>query len=482
MLRQLWAAIGGDGEPEVRLGGPAQVLPSVFDVTGLATAVVGVAGAAAAAHLVATAGGGRPAVTVDSRQACAAFLSERLLAPVGWTLPAIWDPLAGDYPAAGGWIRLHTNYAHHRRAVRRVLGGAADRNEVAARVRGWDAVELESAVVAAGGCAAAMHDRPGWLATPAGEATAAEPVVRLRTRPGPRGGGSRSPAAAGAVTRDGTAGPYAGVRVLDLTRVIAGPVATRFLAAYGAQVLRVDPPGFAEVPALLPDTTAGKRCTALDLATPAGRRSFDELLAGADVLVCGLRADAATGLGYSPDALAAAHPHLITARLDAYGWTGPWRTRRGFDSLVQLSTGIAAAGAAARGADRPVALPAQALDHATGYLLAAAIGAALTRRARTGAVSDLRCSLVATANLLLEHPVPAGDRPADPVWTPEDTEPVETVWGPARRVPIPGRIDGHPARTAVRAGPLGRDLAAWSEPHEGPGPDEETDGDPDGPG
>ena len=139
------------------------------------------------------------------------------------------------------------------------------------------------------------------------------------------------------------------MRVLDLTRVIAGPIGTRFLAAYGADVLRIDPPGFAEVPALLPETTAGKRTAALDLTAAAGRAAFESLVATADVLVSGLRADALARLGYDDAALAALNPALIVASLDAYGWNGPWRDRRGFDSLVQMSSGIAAAGAAATG-------------------------------------------------------------------------------------------------------------------------------------
>ena len=133
------------------------------------------------------------------------------------------------------------------------------------------------------------------------------------------------------------------MRVLDLTRVIGAPVCTKFLAAYGAEVLRIDPPDFAEVPALLPEVTAGKRTAALDLTTAADRGTFEDLVAGADVLVSGLRADALARLGYSDDTLTALNPALNLASLNAYGWDGPWRDRRGFDSLVQMSCGIAAA-------------------------------------------------------------------------------------------------------------------------------------------
>jgi hypothetical protein len=141
---------------------------------------------------------------------------------------------------------------------------ADDRDSVRAAVSQWKAADLEAAVVAAGGCAAAMHDRDDWLSCAPGAASAAAPALAVTDRPLPAASGI----GAGAARAER---PYAGVRVLDLTRVIAGPVATKFLAAYGADVLRLDPPGFAEVPALLPETTAGKRTAAVDLATPAGR-------------------------------------------------------------------------------------------------------------------------------------------------------------------------------------------------------------------
>jgi hypothetical protein len=450
---EVWASAGGraDQAAAVTVRGPEHVLPSVFDVTGLAAATSAIAGLAAAVALSARTGEAVRPVSVDRRAAAAAFASERLFTPVGWRLPDPWDLVAGDYRAADGWIRLHTNYAHHRAAVARVVGRAEHRDEVAGLVARWSAGELESAVVAAGGCAAAMHDQATWRASAAGSVAAREPLVRVdvatSAEPGP---------AAGAARR-----PYQGVRVLDLTRVIAGPVATRFLAAHGADVLRVDPPGFAEIPALVPDVTAGKRCTALDLGSAGGRTTFERLLGMADVLVCGLRPGVLDRLGYGPDDLRDRHPGLVVACLDAYGHDGPWKDRRGFDSLVQMSCGIAAAGTAASGVDRPVPLPVQALDHGTGYLLAAAIGLALARRWTDGATSHIRASLVGTANLLQRHPAPEGLAGPAPLWTDTDTVPSQTAWGAARRAPVPVRIDGVEAIWDVNAGPLGRDEPRW---------------------
>ncbi len=452
LTRRVSDLVGGSGPADqVTITGPRSVLPSRFDVTGLAVASVGAATLAAAEFLGARNAETAPAVSVDSRAACAAFGAEGLFTPVGWSLPELWDPIAGNYQAADGWIRLHTNYAYHRAAVEQVLG-AGDRDAVQAAVRRWNAADLEAAVVAAGGCAAVMHTRDAWLASPTGAAASDLPLLSVTERAIPAG------LAAAGVT---AAGPFAGVRVLDLTRVIAGPACTRFLAAYGADVLRIDPPGFAEVPALLPETTAGKRTAFLDLGSPAGRAAFDVLLAEADVLVSGLRDGALAGLGYDDDALAERNPALIHASLNAYGWAGPWRERRGFDSLVQMSSGIAAAGADAAGADKPVPLPAQALDHGCGYLLAAAVGRALTRRLTAGVASRVRGSLIGTANLLWSLPAPESQPPRP---EPGDFTLVEasTAWGPARRAAFPGMIAGSAPGLRMAAGPLGRHEPVWA--------------------
>jgi hypothetical protein len=463
VISRLWGATGTDDEcaggwaegwaDGLTTTGPRAVLPAAFDVTGLATGAVAVATLAAAQLLAVRQQSPRPAVTVDSRAASAAFAAEGLFTPVGWTQPPLWDRIAGNYRAADGWIRLHTNYAHHRSAVERVLG-AHDRDAVQAAVAGLRAQELESAIVDAGGAAAVMHERSEWLASAPGAATADAAPLTITER--------QASETCRWMTARGKE-PFGGMRVLDLTRVIAGPVSTKFLAGYGADVLRVDPPGFDEVPSLLPETTLGKRTAALDLTVRADRATFEELLAGADVLVSGLRADALTGLGYDDETLIALNPGLTIASLDAYGWDGPWRGRRGFDSLVQMSCGIAADGAAATGRTEPTPLPVQALDHATGWLLAAAVGRALTRRRTDGIAARIHASLIGTANLLYSLPPPA-DQPPRPSPADFALADITTAWGPARHVPWPGRIDGIGARWPQPPGPLGRHRAAWNAP------------------
>jgi hypothetical protein len=463
-LGRIWAAL--DGEPglieRVRITGPDGLLPAVYDVAALATASVAAATLAVAELGARRLWTGVPEVVIDRFATAAAFRSEALIRPVGWEMPPVWDPIAGDYRAADGWIRLHTNYSYHRAAALRVLDlknvADLDREQVARRVVEFAAADLERQVVAAGGCAAALHTQQAWAAHPHGTVAGGQPGIRLERRSvqidhsRPKPGAGRQPGTGWAAS---AGGPLAGIRVLDLTRVIAGPICTRTLAAWGAEVLRIDPPGFVEVPALLPETTVGKYCATIDLRDDGGRRRFAELVAAADVMVRGLRPGALAGLGFSDRALHRINPGLCIAAVDAYGWAGPWQGRRGFDSLVQFSCGIAAAGGAAAGSDRPVPLPAQALDHATGYLLAAAVCRGLTGRFDGLAPADLRGALVGTANLLMEQPVSEFAAVAGPEL---GTVAVvrETAWGPVTAVPQPGTIAGAQGSWPIPAGPLGR--------------------------
>jgi crotonobetainyl-CoA:carnitine CoA-transferase CaiB-like acyl-CoA transferase len=254
-----------------------------------------------------------------------------------------------------------------------------------------------------------------------------------------------------------------GVRVLDLTRVLAGPVATRFLAAFGADVLRVDPPDWDE-PGVIPDVSLGKRCTRLDLRDPSDRESFTRLLADADVLVHGYRADALDRLGFGAAWRQEVRPGLIDVSLDAYGHTGPWARRRGFDSLVQFSTGIAAQGMRWRATESPVSLPVQALDHATGYLVAAAAVSAIVSAATTGRSRRARVSLARTARLLIDHHTdlpaasPSAVEASDSDWA---AAPELTAWGPAQRLRPPVHMPGSPMSWTLPAARLGSSPPIW---------------------
>lgn len=417
-------------------------LPSAYRVTDLAVASM----AAAASAMRDLIDDADAEITVDRGLASHWFgVSIR---PDGWQLPPPWDAVAGDYQCSDGWIRLHTNAAHHRAAALSVLGVPVDRTAVEQAVARWSAAELETAVVQAGGAAAAMHTVDEWQVHPQGQAVRGEPLIAREVT-----------GAAPELELTGLAAgrPLAGVRVLDLTRVLAGPTATRLLAGWGADVLRIDPLEWDE-PAVIPEMLLGKRTARLDLRI--GRNLFAQLLADADVLVHGYRADALAGLGLDAETRETIRPGLIDVSLDAYGWSGPWSARRGFDSLVQMSSGIAAHGMQVFGRDRPTPLPVQALDHATGYLLAAAALRGLADRRRDQRGSRWRLSLARTAELLIA--AGPGDPDAPPPNDPPLSDGIEhTSWGPARRLAAPIALAGAPLRWDRPARALGSDPAAW---------------------
>lgn len=449
MISELWSALGGTPEMSERVVITGRgSLPSVFAVSDFAAASVAAAGLALAEWSEARSGN-RPAVSVDRRLASLWFGFS--IAPQGWALPPAWDPVAGDYASADGWIRLHTNAPHHRAAALKVLGTAAERAVVAAAVVRWRGDALEAAIVAEGGCAAVMRSMGAWAEHPQGRAVLVEPVMRMEA-------GDAADAFAGDFD---PSRPLKGIRVLDLTRVLAGPVATRLLAGFGADVLRIDPPSWEE-PGVVPDVTPGKRCARLDLKDTAGQERFKALLSEADVLVHGYRPDALEALGLGAEVRAGIRPGLIDVSHDAYGWTGPWANRRGFDSLVQMSSGIAEAGMAATGADRPVPLPVQALDHGTGYLLAAAAVRGLTVRQTQGTGSRWRTSLARVGGFLAAHPQdPDGELigKAEPGDYAPDVE--QTDWGAALRLKSPLMLTDALMRWETPAGELGRSQPVW---------------------
>ncbi|KQQ45840.1 acyl-CoA transferase [Duganella sp. Leaf126] len=457
LLGAAWSALDMPSAALEKLTfGGAGALPSCYAVTDLAAASVGAAALAVRELALAQGTGTAPApVQVDRRLASLWFGWS--LDPVGWQAPAPWDAIAGDYACADGWIRLHTNASHHRDAALALLGCAADRAAVARAVAQWDGAALETALVAAGGCAAQMRSSEQWRVHPQGRSVAAEPLIALALQPAPaRGDWRRDRAVAQR--------PLAGLKVLDLTRVLAGPVATRFLAGYGADVLRIDAPHWEE-PGVIPEVTPGKRCARLDLHQAPDRAIFEQLLAEADVLVHGYRPQALVRLGYDDASRRQINPGLVDVCLDAYGWTGPWAGRRGFDSLVQMSCGIAEHGMRASGADKPVPLPVQALDHATGYLMAAAVVRGLIARVTGQQAVQARLSLARTAALLMTTVAEHDALRLAPVGA-DDYGPVleNTDWGPARRLRPPVTIGDMAMAWQHGASALGSAPARWHAP------------------
>lgn len=313
-------------------------------------------------------------------------------------IPQPWGEFSGFVEARDGWVRLHGNYPHHAEVLRRVLG-VHDRSSLQREVARRDAAEIEDEVTAAGGIAARVRTCQEWAAHPQAWAQQDAEWVNITDR------GERPVLPPSASSSESTVPILlAGVRVLDLTRVIAGPSGTQLLACLGADVLRIDPPHRPELADQHLSAGMGKRSALLDL-----RRAPDQLrslAAGADVIVCGYRPGALAALGLGIEVLEQLAPQAVIVSLSAWGETGPWGHRAGFDSIVQAATGIAAE----CGADgRPGALPVQALDHATGQLLAAQVMEALAR----ARASTLRLSLLGAARALLAMPSPPAGAPAD---------------------------------------------------------------------
>ncbi len=395
-LRQVWGELREDPTSLDRLDpGGYPYLPAELAAAECAHNAVAVAALEALILRAADgpggekAGGVQPRVALNADRLTSAFTSDRHFR-VNGEPPSIWGELSGFWPTADGWVRTHANYPHHRLRLLEAAGlpvtaGAA---EFRVRVNSMEALQFEDAVVNAGGVAVAVRTAANWMGSPAGRTAANGPVLGKRLL----GGGPR-------ISGGGSGAPLAGIRVLDLTRVIAGPVATRTLAQLGADVLRVDTPLYPEHDWQHLDTGQGKRSTVLDLERTADRQRFEDLLGSAHVVVTGYRPCALDRFGLSPEALCTRRPGIVVGRLSAWGFAGPWAERRGFDSIVQAASGIALL--ESKDGISPGALPAQVLDHSAGYLLAGGVLAALRSNREEGGSWLVETSLARIASALL---------------------------------------------------------------------------------
>jgi crotonobetainyl-CoA:carnitine CoA-transferase CaiB-like acyl-CoA transferase len=397
VLKALWlgAGLAPSALEDVTLSGADPVLPSSFAV-GTAAQSSLAAAALAAAGIGQFRNGLRQHVSIDMRHAaleCCGHFS------LDGSVPPLWDPIAGLYPchggAAPGWVRLHTNFAHHRDGVLRLLGlpvGAQTAREaVAAALLSWSAGEFEAAASAAGLVVAALRTVAAWEAHPQSAAVSRLPVVAIERI------GDAAPRRWPALAR--TDRPLRSLRVLDLTRILAGPMGGRTLAAYGAEVLLVNAPHLPNIAAIA-NTSLGKRSALVDLREPAGRAALGKVVRDCHVFIDGYRPGALAAFGFGAAALASACPGIVVVSLSAYGEEGPWAGRRGFDSLVQASTGLNDAEGRAAGEAKPRALPMQILDMASGFLIAFGAQAALMRQQSEGGSWQVRISLARTAQWL----------------------------------------------------------------------------------
>lgn len=387
---------------------------------------------------------GHTMAPLDAERVAAAFTSDQVFTHDG-IAPVTFAPASGFFRTRDGWVRTHANYPHHRDRLLGLLGlpATAGHDDVASALEVWAAQEVEDQAHNAGAIAVRVRGPAEWARSAPGLASASGPLVRHNLR---RDTPVQSPAPA---TRAVDEAPLAGLRVLDLTRVIAGPVATRTLALLGADVLRVDDPNLPEIGWQHLDTGQGKRSTLLDLREPDHLATAQNLLADADVLVSGYRPGAVEQLGLR------LRPGLVCARVSAWSGQepGPWDARRGFDSIVQAASGIAMV--ESLDGRSPGRLPAQALDHCAGYLLAAGVVDALA--ARDGRGRDVSVSLSRVAVELLTMPGRTADHGRS---TTPDPAAQETTYGLAGAV-----TSARPPFTDLQyrapATPWGSDAATW---------------------
>ncbi|SFI48346.1 CoA-transferase family III [Paraburkholderia megapolitana] len=458
-LDHLWSIAGCDPAAlsAVSITGADPALPSVYRVGTLAASTIAATGLAAA-ECFRLRTGCRQRVDVDVRRALAAFRSERYLRVNDGPPPALRDPIMGFYETRNGrWVQLHTNFPHHLHGVLSVLGCANEPAAVAEAIRGWDGAALDQTLADAGLCAALIRSPREWAALEQAKAIADLPLFEIERI------GDARPEAPG---RGGFDRPLAGVRVLDLSRIIAGPTAGRALAQHGAQVLLINGPHLPNIAPLVIDTGRGKRSAALDLRDNAAHAQLRELATRADVFLQAYRPGALAAHGFGPDALAQMRPGIVYVSVSAYSHAGPWATRRGFDSLVQSASGIAWTESRAAQSEAPKHLPCQALDHATGYLAAFGAMTALARRATEGGSWHVRVSLAQTGRWLQSlGQIEEGWRTPD-VTLEDVADCLETVDSPFGRVrgTLPAEhLSETPPFFARPPVPIGHDAACWED-------------------
>ena len=383
-LREVLAAAGLQGEVEFL--GDDPVLPIRYRVAAAGAAALGALGLAAARL-----SGTPQRVSVNARHAAVSLRSALYLRINGEPPPPVWDPMSGFYPVGDGWVSIHCNFPNHRDAAMQVLGTEPDRAKAEEASRTWTGEALEDAIHAVGGCAGYVRSEEQWLQHPQAQAVAGQPLVEIVQI------GDAPP-----YTPPARARPLLGVRVLDLTRVLAGPTCAKSLAAFGADVLKLSAAHLPDSGVVELDTGIGKRSARIDLRTQPQVERLRKLVARADVFSQSYRPGALARRGFSPEDLAALRPGIVCASLSAWGESGPWRARRGFDSIVQAVSGIAQANGDAA---KPKLLPVSAIDYVSGYLMAFGVCVALARRRRQGGSWLVRVALARVGKFIVDQGV-----------------------------------------------------------------------------
>lgn len=420
-INHIWTGLDlpPDALDALKLGEQGIYYQSSFKISHLAQSSIALSALAAALiHSIRNASTIRK-VTVPLKHACLEFQTERLFSVNGKPPPSTWGPIGGLHATADGHVRIHDNFPNHRLGTLSLLGllETADREDVARKVKGWKKVEFENAAHKHGLAIYALRNFDDWDALPQSSAIVNFPILLQKiSDDGPKSLSSNMKKDEDRCLR--------GLRVVELSRVIAAPVAGNTLASHGADVLWVTSPKLPDLPSLDMNLSRGKRSVQLDLNDDKDREKLKELVKDCDVFIQGYRPSSLAVRGFSAKELAAIRPGLVYANLSAFGPEGPWSGRRGFDSLVQTATGMNVSEAEHCGdgsTARP--MPCQALDHAGGYLLATGICAALYKKATEGGSWEVNVSLAGVMKYLRslgQYPGREGFEHSDPAPSMED--------------------------------------------------------------
>lgn len=452
-LEHIWrlASLPDEALRSADLAGADPVLPSSFAVGAAAQSTI-VAAALAACEVGHVRGQLRQRVGVDMTHAA--------LECTGWfaldgRVPELWDPFSGPYRCQDGWVRIHANFRHHRDGALRLLGldpASARREDAQAALMAWNAIDFETAMADAKLVATALRTFDEWDAMPQGRAIAAQPLFTIERI------GQAAPIGLPPLTDRQR--PLEGIKVLDLTRILAGPVGGRALAAYGADVMLANSPHLPNIEAIA-DTSRGKRSVHVDLRAREGRVAMDSLVAQAHVFIQGYRPGGLQALGFGPRDVAAKRAGVVYVSLTAYGTQGPWAPRRGFDSLVQTAMGFNHAEGAAFGDGKPRPLPMQILDEATGYLMAMGAAAALRRQQLEGGSWHVQVSLAQTGHWLRSLGRVADGFKARKPGSEPYTETTPSGFGELTALRHSARFERTPARWVRPSMPPGSDPPRW---------------------
>ena len=444
-------------EPQIT-GGNDPFIPTPFRVGDASAAALAATGLAIS-DLWEMRTGRRQEVSVDARRAAASLRSGRYMRLDGEAVSTERNTVMGVYPAEDGrWSYLHCNFPNHRAAALGVLGVNEDREEVRKAVSGWDALELEEAIIAANGAGGMVRTMEEWARHPQAAAIASLPLMEIvkidDSPPEDLPVGDR---------------PLSGVRVLDLTRVLAGPTCARTLAEHGADVLKITGAHLPNIGYQEYDTGHGKLSAHLDLRQEKDLETLRGLVRQTDIFSQGYRPGTLGSRGLSPEELAGLRPGIIYISLSAFSHMGPWASRRGFDTVVQTVSGITSRqGELFPGVEPgPQFYPVSAIDYLTGYLMAFGALVALGRRIREGGSWLVRISLAQTGRWLVEHgEVPISrlkDVPKD--FTPGELEgwslESDTPVGRLRHLGPVVRLSETPPRWARPSVPLGHNEPVW---------------------